>query len=599
MRGLALPLSLFSLVLIGCATTNSAQISPKSAPGSHVVSADGNETSTDSLVQSDGSEIDLPGPADLIEPSGLVPLIVESKVDSLELGAAGSGPADFAGSNSKLVFDQQSGKPAEASYFGVNTARSSHRNSRVFSDHFSTRRDDDSEVVPVQSTGHSSEQDVGDVGQGSDYDAAVRGGLAANAVSDKPPEAESRWYSIHAQTTFIQQQHNAFPAPYTGAESLVSKEPAAASETGTLYLAARVTESTELVFNPEVIGGRGFSNVFGVAAFPNGEMNRVTSLEPTPYIARLFGRHIWELGGAREEIPDGFNRVAGSRDINRVTVTAGKFAPTDIFDDNRYAHDPRTQFFNWASMYNGAWDYPADVRGYSYGGSIDLNRENWAIRYGIFAEPAVANQLPLDPNFLQAHGQVIEIEERYRLYERPGKLRLMAFLNRAHMGRYQSAVAEMPVNPDITQTRDYRTKYGFGANLEHELTDELGLFARLGWNDGQTESWAFTEIDSVGTVGLVLKGTRWNRSQDQVGTTLVISGISSSHQAYLAAGGLGLQLGDGRLNYAPEEVFETYYRWEIRPGIQISAAFQEINNPGFNRDRGPVSVGSLRVHLEI
>ena len=208
-------------------------------------------------------------------------------------------------------------------------------------------------------------------------------------------------------------------------------------------------------------------------------------------------------------------------------------------------------------MYNGAWDYPADLRGYSYGGTIDFNRQNWALRYGIFAEPTAANLLPLDPKFLQAHGQVVELAERYLVNKRPGKLRLLAYLNQAHMGSYRLALAEMPVNPDITQARAYRIKYGFAANVEQELTNDLGLFARLGWNNGQTESWAFTEIDSLVSGGLVIKGSRWRRPQDQVGIAVLASGLSPIHRTYLAAGGLGFQVGDGRLNYGLEEIIET------------------------------------------
>jgi len=434
--------------------------------------------------------------------------------------------------------------------------------------------------------------------EGTDFSSSPAGPEGIEQASDKANK-QPPWYSAHVQATIVTQKHNVFPSPYVGPQSLVPVEPSATSETSTVYLAARLAESTELVFDPEVIAGRGFSNVFGVAGFPNGEMNRVTSLEPTPYIARLYGRHVWGLGGAQEDVPNGFNQVAGVRDIDRVTMVVGKMAPTDFFDDNRYGHDPRTQFLDWSLMYNGAWDYPADLRGYSYGGTIDFNRQNWALRYGVFAEPTAANLLPLDPNFLQAHGHVVELEERYLVNERPGKLRLLGYLNQAHMGSYRLALAEMPVNPDITQTRAYRIKYGFCANLEQELTNDLGFFSRLGWNNGQTESWAYTEVDSSASVGLVVKGNRWSRPQDQVGLAVLANGLSAIHRAYLAAGGLGLQVGDGRLNYGLEEILETYYRLELRPGLQVSAAFQGVNNPAYNRDRGPVAIGSIRVHFEL
>ena len=422
--------------------------------------------------------------------------------------------------------------------------------------------------------------------------------LKSNEKSEATEARLPRWMNLHVQATTVTQAHPSFKSPYVGPESFVPVEPSATSQTVTVYLAARFAKSTEVIFNPELITGQGLSNVFGIAAYPNGEMNRASTPQATPFIGRLLVRQVWGLGGVEEEIPDAFNQVAGTRDVDRVTLSVGKMAPTDIFDDNKYSHDPRTQFLDWALMYNSAWDYPADLRGYSYGGAIDLNRQDWALRYGVFAEPAVANQMSLDPRFLQAHGQVVELEERYRLKERSGKLRMLAYLNRAHMGSYAQSLAEMPVNPDIAATRDYRYKYGFGANLEQELEDDVGLFARLGWNDGHTESWAFTEMDSLASVGLSVMGSRWGRPQDQVGLAGVLGGLSSFHRAYLAAGGVGFQLGDGRLNYGLEKVVETYYRCELLRGIQLSTAIQGVENPGFNRDRGPVAIGTIRLHIE-
>jgi hypothetical protein len=428
----------------------------------------------------------------------------------------------------------------------------------------------------------------------SDVDSKLNSSLT-NSIADSVLPS---WMNLHVQATTVTQAHPSFNSPYVGAESFVPVEPSATSQTVTGYLAMRLAETTELIFDPELITGQGLSNVFGIAAYPNGEMNRASGQQAIPFIGRLFVRQVWGLGGAEEDVPEAFNQVAGTRNVDRVTLSVGKLAPTDIFDDNKYSHDPRTQFLDWALMYNAAWDYPADLRGYSYGGSIDLNRQDWALRYGIFAEPAVANQMPLDPKFLQAHGQVVEWEQRHQLKERPGKVRMLAYLNKAQMGSYALALAEMPVNPDITTTRDYRYKYGFGANFEQELFEDVGVFSRFGWNDGHTETWAFTEMDSLASAGLSVMGSHWGRAKDQVGVAGVLGGLSSYHRAYLAAGGVGIQLGDGKLNYGLEKVVETYYRCELRRGIQLSTAFQGVENPGFNRDRGPVAVGTVRLHFE-
>ncbi len=249
-------------------------------------------------------------------------------------------------------------------------------------------------------------------------------------------------------------------------------------------------------------------------------------------------------------------------------------------------------------MYAGAWDYPANVRGYDYGGSIELDMKTWALRYGIFGMPAVANGSEIDPHFLQANGSVLEYEKRYDVDSRPGILRLLAYLNNAHMGDYRVALRDSPTNPDITSTRAYRVKYGFGINWQQEITKELGVFGRVNWNDGHTETFAFTEIDGSISGGLLLKGKAWSREQDQVGLALAINDLSNGHRRYLEAGGLGFELGDGRLTYATEDIIEMFYNWEMKKGINVTLDFQEVFNPGYNRDRGPVSVLGLRVHLE-
>jgi high affinity Mn2+ porin len=440
---------------------------------------------------------------------------------------------------------------------------------------------------------------------GKKDDAAKDDAKAENGAKDKDdkPDADAKkdepvWFSGHGQATVVTQAHNNFPSPYAGAHSLLPNESSATSETSTLFLAARLWDQGILVFNPEIAGGTGFSGTQGVAGFPNGEITRVGVAGPTPYIARLYYQHTIGFGGEQEKVEDGPNLVAGMRDVDRLTITMGKFAATDIVDDNRYSHDPRSQFLNWSLMYNGAWDYAANVRGSTFGVAFDRNLQDWAFRYAILAEPEVANGAPLDPRFVQANGNALEIERRFKLCDRPGKLRFLTYLNNAHMGNYSDAIAQMPVDPNIADTRSYRVKYGVGLNFEQELTDNLGMFGRLGWNDGHTESWAFTEIDRTLAVGFVIDGACWCRPYDRVGVAGVLNGLSSEHRDYLAAGGLGFLLGDGKLNYGLEEILETYYSFAVTKNIFVTADFQEIANPAYNRDRGPVSVGTLRVHIE-
>ncbi len=411
-------------------------------------------------------------------------------------------------------------------------------------------------------------------------------------------EDEVKWGSVHAQATIVGDGNWKFRSPYIGPHSFLPLLSLRESETTTVFLAGRLWEGGELVFNPEIAGGRGLSDVFGIASFPNGEIPRVGNPAPTPYFARLFFRQTFALGDEYEKVEDGPNLIAGYRPISRVTISVGKFSPEDFFDDNRYSHEPRTQFLNWSIMYNSAWDYPANTRGYNYGAVIELNQRDWALRYGVFGEPSVANGPEIDPHILDAQGQALELELRYHIGCRPGKVRLLGYLNHAHMGDYREALQEMPVDPDVTATRSYRYKYGCGTSIEQGVTDQFGVFLRAGWNDGHTESWAFTEVDRLLCFGGLLNGKCWCRPNDRVGLALSLAGLSQDHRDYLAAGGLGFILGDGRLNYGLEEVLETFYSCQLVKGIFAALDFQEVIHPGYNQDRGPVSILGVRVHLE-
>jgi high affinity Mn2+ porin len=415
------------------------------------------------------------------------------------------------------------------------------------------------------------------------------------AAAKEGPKEE--WYSIHGQGTAVGQGNWKFRSPYEGTNSLLPLLNYRLTNTATLYLDTRLWQGAEFVFNPEISGGRGLSETLGLAGFPNGEATRVGAVEPTPYIARAFLRQTISLGGDMEKVESGPNQLAGYRDIDRITISVGKFSSEDFFDDNRYSHDPRTQFLNWSLMYTGAWDYPANTRGYDFGAVIDFNTRYLALHYGVFGEPSVANGSDIDPHVLKANGHIWQADERYDIDGHPGTLREWAYLNHAHMGNYREALAEMPVNPDITATQAYRIKYGFGLSWDQELTKDLGVFVRAGWNDGQSETWAFTEIDRTVAAGLSLAGTAWRRPADTVGLAFVANGLSNAHKDYLAAGGIGFIIGDGRLHYGPEEIAELYYNWQPREWLGVAADFQGVNHPAYNQDRGPVAIFAIRVHM--
>ena len=412
-----------------------------------------------------------------------------------------------------------------------------------------------------------------------------------------PPQDE-RW-SIHFQSTAIGDAHGSFAALYSGANSLDPHSEVKASMSSTLFLGLRIGKGLEIYVDPEVAGGKGFSNVTGLAGFPNGEITRAISVIPKPYLARAFFRQTWGLGDKEERIEADANQLAGHQAVSRVTLTAGKLSATDIFDTNSYNHDPRGQYMNWSLMDDGAFDYPADARGYTFGAALEVNEKRWAARVGSFAVATTANNLPLDRHFRRNNSEVAALELRPSPRGKTGKVEFLAFVTHANMGTYRLALAEMPVNPNIILTRRSDTmKYGFGVNAEQPLTPDLGAFLRLGWNDGKTEDWMFTEIDRTGQAGLQWMGKRWKRPKDIVGVAGVINGLSQDHREYLAAGGNGFIIGDGHLNYGTERLLETYYAWKAVKYTTMTLDYQFVANPAYNKDRGPVSILSLRFHFE-
>lgn len=400
--------------------------------------------------------------------------------------------------------------------------------------------------------------------------------------------------------TILPQYHPAFSAKYTSPTTSLQNTPELNSSfTATLFLGLNTWQGGFLYADPEVPAGSGFSNVTGLADFPNAEISKVGTANPVYNQARLYFQQVLGLGGNQESIGDDQNQLSCKEDISRITLTAGKFALGDFFDQNAFAHDPRTQFMNEALETNTAWDYAADTHGYTIGVVVELNQKQWAIRFAEAMVSTEANGPVYDGNIPQARADNAELEWRYGADTTAGKLRFLAYANHAHMGGYQDALNASPIDPDVTATRQYRERFGLGLNWEQSAGADLGIFARLGWNDGQSETWEFTAVDQVASLGLLLKGTSWGRAQDQAGLGFAIAGLSAVHQAYLAAGGSDFDLGDGALNYAPEEMVELYYLYKPIEQIGLTLDLQGFNNPAYNQDRGPVGVVAGRFHFEI
>jgi len=432
---------------------------------------------------------------------------------------------------------------------------------------------------------------------------AVLGAAAGQSPSALPAAEDRERWNLYFQATSIGDYHGSFPALYSGEHSLRNYRERDVSLTSTLYLGFRLPEDTQIYVDPDLARRRGFSGVNGVANAPNGELPRVASAAPKPYLARAYITHDFGFGSEREEFSSEANQLAGSRPMTRYSITAGRFTVTDFFDNNRYTHDPRTQFMGWGIMYNGAWDYPADVRGYTWGWMHEFHARRWSVRYASAAEPRVANGVRFDRRLLVNRGDMFEGEVRYRAGGHPGTLRLLGFVLHTNSGDYGEALhvsQQTGAAPDITAVRRNGTiKYGTGVNMEQQVAKDLGVFARLGWNDGKTESFAFTAIDRLATGGVSFAGPRWRRPDDVVATALTVSGLSGVHASYLARGGQDFLIGDGALRYGPEYVWESYYSARLFAGLFASIDLQHIANPAYNQDRGPVWIPSVRLHLEL
>jgi high affinity Mn2+ porin len=411
-------------------------------------------------------------------------------------------------------------------------------------------------------------------------------------------DTESDRWEIHGQSTFLPQGYPAFRALYTGPNSLTPAAQLQETWSNSLFLNARLWQGGEVYYNPELLQGFGLDDTVGVAGFPSGEAQKSNFPYPHYNTSRLFVRQTFGFGGEQEELASGPLQLAEKVDVSRLTVQAGKFSVIDVFDGNSYAKDTRKDFMNWSIWAPGAFDYSADKLGLSYGVTAEFNQKQWALRAGYFLMDAVSNSSNFDTRIFQRGEYVMELETRYSLFSQPGKLRTIAWLNSAFSGSYRETLDNPALNLDIAQTRTGRIKYGYVINLEQALTDQIGLFGRWSWNDGKTEIMAFTDIDASLSLGASIKGAKWGRADDVIGIGGAINALSRDHRDFLAAGGLGPLIGDGRLNYRQERILETYYAFAISKALTLTADYQFVTNPAYNADRGPVSIFSGRLHGE-
>ncbi|HTR41903.1 MAG TPA: carbohydrate porin [Pseudomonadales bacterium] len=432
---------------------------------------------------------------------------------------------------------------------------------------------------------------------------------------EKSSNAQQQNWNVHAQSTFIVQGYPGFSAQYSGPNSLPSGGETRETLSLDLMAGARLWRGAEAHVDGMMWQGFGPGNALGVEGFPNGEAFRLGTSVPNGSLVRAFIRQTIGLGGPQETVPDDALDLAGTRDISRIIITAGRFSAKDIFDNNAYANDPRTQFMNWGLMANEGWDYPADAIGYTTGLTIELNQPQWTLRYGFFQMPAVQNGLtwedkflvwpynnsPADGPFLKSWGMVTELERRYAIKDHPGVVRFLAYLNEADMAKYSDATAILRAdgpNADWQAARAYNFKYGFGLNWEQEIAKDVGIFSRLGWNDDQEEAWVFSDVGHTASLGLSVNGDLWDRPDDTYGLAGLANGISKAAQEFFQAGGTGILAGDGNLDYGWEKVLETYYDLKIYKNLHGAVDYQFVDNPAFNRARGPVSFFAGRLHWE-
>jgi high affinity Mn2+ porin len=438
--------------------------------------------------------------------------------------------------------------------------------------------------------------------QGNDEDNNYKG-LLSNSINPL-----DKWI-CHFQFTNIVQAHPSFHAPYSGKNSLKDSAESTLSVTATFYLGRKLWKGATIYVNPEIAGGKGISYALGLAGAANGETFRVGSPAPALYVGRAYFEQHIAVGKSKEPHKGATpNELKNDIPTSRITITVGKFSLEDFFDDNAYAHDPRSEFLNWSLMANGAWDYPANTRGYTWGGVIEYVKPGYVVRFAAAMVPKLANSQVFDLNIAKGNSEIFEFEKKWLAGIRPGSLRVLVYANHSVAPAYGAALQGMTQGDStlvsvISGQKEingpYGLKYGFGMSFNQELTQSTGIFARVGWNDGKTATWAFTEIDRTASIGLRFKANIIHRPHDNVGIAFVANGISDAHLRYLNANGYGFMLGDDKLpHYGLESILEVFYKVKLIDWLWVTADYQFIANPAYNKDRGPVHVFSLRSHVE-
>lgn len=424
-------------------------------------------------------------------------------------------------------------------------------------------------------------------------------GAARRDVGGQAEAGDEPWLSVHGQSTVVVQGYPAFRSPYAGENSLSGRGQVQNTVSATAFLGARPWSGAELYVNPELMQGFGLSDTRGVAGFPNGEAQRSNFPVPRFNLARMYVSQVFGLGDTQERVEDGPNQLAGERSVSRLTLTAGKLAVTDFFLVNSYAGEPRTGFLNWNVYGGGSYDWTMDLLSWTWGALAELNQPRWAARAGYFLLPAVSNTNRFDLDVPRNGQWTGELEVRHAAFGRPGKVQLFGWLSHGNIGSYPAALAAAPAGtpPDIVSTRGRdRYNYGFVVSVEQPVTDDLGLFARASWSPEEGETMGWTDCGQSLSFGGVLRGGAWHRPDDAVGVALLIEGLSPVARRYFEAGGLGTIVGDGAMTYRPEQVIETYYTVGQGRGTALTLDHQLVVNPGYNADRGPVSVWAVRLH---
>lgn len=422
----------------------------------------------------------------------------------------------------------------------------------------------------------------------------------ASTAPDKPPVYEN--WAVHGQSTFTQIYQPAFRSPYRGPQSLDPGSRGRETFDITLYGGFRPWRGAEIWINGELDQGFGPSNTFGAAGYPTAEAYKLGAASPYVRLPRIFFRQTVNLGGEVQGISPDLNQLGGTQTANRVVLTVGKFSSFDVFDTNKYAHDPRNDFLNWSLIDAGNFDQAGDAWGYSYGAAVEWYQNWWTLRGGVFDLPTYPTYKYLDPHLGHQVQYVAEVEERHTLFGQEGKVKLSGFFSRGLFGSFSEAVRRgeaTGTTPDIQAVRRIRGKGGASVNVEQALTEDLGFFFRAGLTDGTSSVSSFTDITNAVSFGLSLAGKRWNRPDDTVGIGFAHNDISRHYKRYLGAGGLGILVGDGQLpNSGPEKVVELFYNYTVVKGVNLTADYQFLSNPAYNRDRGPVSFIGARLHAQ-